>query len=102
MPVFGGSLDSAPASWSAGRSTALAGRALSGGGLKHGPGRSSEPSARIRGECEPARTAAYLHDGSITSIEALLTEGNRLDRRGRTSHLSADQIRDLAQYVLSL
>jgi hypothetical protein len=48
------------------------------------------------------RTAPCLHDGSITSLEALLTEGNRQDRHGRTSHLSADQIRDLAQYVLSL
>jgi cytochrome c peroxidase len=48
------------------------------------------------------RTAPYLRDGSITSIEALLTEGNRQDRHGRTSHLSADQIRDLAQYVRSL
>jgi cytochrome c peroxidase len=48
------------------------------------------------------RTAPYLHDGSITGLEALLTEGNRQDRHGRTSHLSADQIRDLAHYVLSL
>ena len=48
------------------------------------------------------RTAPYLHDGSAATLRDLLTLANQNDRHGRTSHLSADQIRDLCEYLLSL
>jgi YVTN family beta-propeller protein len=48
------------------------------------------------------RTAPYLHDGSAATLRDLLTLANQDDRHGRTSHLTADQIRDLCEYLLSL
>lgn len=48
------------------------------------------------------RTAPYLHDGSLATLRDLLTLANPNDRHGKTSHLSADQIRDLCEYLLSL
>jgi cytochrome c peroxidase len=48
------------------------------------------------------RTAPYLHDGSATNIEDVLTRRNPADRHGRTSHLTPSEIHDLAEYVLSL
>ena len=47
------------------------------------------------------RTAPYLHDGQCVTIEQVLTTGNRNDRHGKTSHLSKQQIADLAAFVLS-
>jgi len=48
------------------------------------------------------RTAPYLHDGSAATIREVLTTCNHNDAHGATSQLSADQIDDLAAYVLSL
>ncbi len=48
------------------------------------------------------RTAPYLHDGSAATLRDVLTTANRNDRHGKTSHLSADQINDLCEYLLSL
>jgi cytochrome c peroxidase len=47
---------------------------------------------------EAWRTAPYLHDGRYATIEQLLTEGNH----GRANKLSAEELADLAQFVLSL
>jgi cytochrome c peroxidase len=51
---------------------------------------------------EAWRTAPYLHDGSLTTLQAVLREGSRQDLHGRTSHLTAGQIEELAAYVSSL
>jgi hypothetical protein len=48
------------------------------------------------------RTAPHLHDGSATSMHDVLTTRNAGDHHGKTSHLTPDQINDLAAYVLSL
>lgn len=48
------------------------------------------------------RTAPYLHDGSARTIREVLTTHNRNDQHGTTSHLTPQQIDDLAEYVLSL
>ena len=48
------------------------------------------------------RTAPYLHDGSAPGIRDVLTNNNRDDRHGTTSHLNGQQIDDLAAYLLSL
>jgi cytochrome c peroxidase len=48
------------------------------------------------------RTAPYLHDGSAATIRDVVSTLNRHDQHGRTSHLTKDQIDDLAAYVLSL
>ena len=48
------------------------------------------------------RTAPYLHDGSVTTVRDLLVFGNQGGRHGKTSHLSADEILDLCEYLLSL
>ncbi len=47
------------------------------------------------------RTAPYL-DGSAATIYDVLTTRNRDDHHGKTSHLTPDQIDDLAAYLLSL
>ncbi len=48
------------------------------------------------------RTGPYLHDGSAATMREVLTTRNPKDKHGKTSHLSKDQIEDLATYVLSL
>jgi YVTN family beta-propeller protein len=48
------------------------------------------------------RTAPYLHDGSAATIRDVLTSRNRGDQHGVTSHLTPQQLDDLATYVLSL
>jgi cytochrome c peroxidase len=48
------------------------------------------------------RTAPYLHDGSVATLRDLLTLANQNDRHGKTSHLTADQVTDLCEYLLSL
>jgi len=50
---------------------------------------------------ETWRTAPYLHDGRATTITAVLTKHNHGDCHGRTSHLSRQELRDLAEFVLS-
>jgi cytochrome c peroxidase len=48
------------------------------------------------------RTAPYLHDGSAASLEELFTARNPNDRHGHTSHLTREDIADLAEFLLSL
>lgn len=48
------------------------------------------------------RTAPYLHDGRAVTIEEAITHWNRDDKRGRTSHLTPEEIADLAAFVRSL
>jgi len=48
------------------------------------------------------RTAPYLHDGSAATLRDLLTTANPSDEHGKTSQLTADEINDLIEYVLSL
>lgn len=48
------------------------------------------------------RTAPYLHDGSASTIRAVLTTHNRNDQHGDTSPLSEQELADLCEYVLSL
>lgn len=51
---------------------------------------------------EAWRTAPYLHDGSAPTMREVLTTRNPRDEHGRTSQLSAAQIDDLVEYLLSL
>jgi YVTN family beta-propeller protein len=51
---------------------------------------------------EAWRTAPYLHDGSAATIREVLTTSNPRDEHGKTSHLTPQQLEDLAAYVLSL
>lgn len=48
------------------------------------------------------RTAPYLYDGRAATIEEVLKEYNPNDMHGRTTGLTDQQIKDLAQFVLSL
>ncbi|MHC4248172.1 MAG: sigma-70 family RNA polymerase sigma factor [Planctomycetota bacterium] len=51
---------------------------------------------------EAWRTAPYLHDGRALTIEDVFTKFNADDRHGKTSGLSDDDIRALAEYVRSM
>lgn len=51
---------------------------------------------------EAWRTGPYLHDGSAVTMVDVLTTRNREDAHGRTSHLTFEEIEDLAAFVLSL
>jgi DNA-binding beta-propeller fold protein YncE len=51
---------------------------------------------------EAWRTAPYLHDGSATTMEEVLTTRNRGDRHGVTSQLTPRDVSDLAAYLRSL
>ena len=48
------------------------------------------------------RTSPYLHDGSAATMREVLTTRNPKDEHGKTSHLTVQQIDDLAEYLLSL
>jgi len=48
------------------------------------------------------RTAPYLYRGQAATMKEVLTTFNYDDKHGTTSHLSQDQIDDLAEYVLSI
>ena len=48
------------------------------------------------------RTAPYLYDGRALTMEEVLTICNQNDKHGETSKLTPEQIKDLAEYVLSL
>jgi mono/diheme cytochrome c family protein len=52
--------------------------------------------------CELWRTAPYLHDGSAATMLDVLTALNAGDEHGVTSHLSEQDLADLAEYLLSL
>jgi cytochrome c peroxidase len=70
-------------------------------GTDHGP-QSREERFDTPTLVECWRTAPYLHDGSAVTLHEVLTAKNPEDRHGKTSHLTAEQIEDLAAYVLSL
>ncbi len=48
------------------------------------------------------RTAPYLYDGRALTMEEVLTTCNKDDLHGETSKMTAEEIKDLAEYVLSL
>ncbi len=48
------------------------------------------------------RTAPYLYDGRAATMHEVLTKFNKNDQHGRTSSLSAQEIQELIEYVLSL
>jgi len=48
------------------------------------------------------RTAPYLHDGRYATVKKLLQEGRHGDGYGRLSSLSARELDDLVEFVLSL
>lgn len=48
------------------------------------------------------RTAPYLYDGRALTMEEVLTVDNEDDMHGETSKLTKEEIKDLAEYVLSL
>lgn len=50
---------------------------------------------------ETWRTAPYLYDGRAATVTDVLTRFNKSDRHGATSNLTARQISDLVEYVLS-
>lgn len=47
------------------------------------------------------RTAPYLYDGRSVSMEDILTRHNQQDKHGKTSHLTQEQVSDLAEFILS-
>ena len=48
------------------------------------------------------RSAPYLYDGRALTMEEVLTTTNPDDKHGATSKLTPEEIKDLAEYVLSL
>ena len=48
------------------------------------------------------RTAPYLHHGKAATLADVLTTNNKDDKHGKTSHLSAEQINDLVEYLKAL
>ncbi len=48
------------------------------------------------------RTAPYLHDGRAATMREVITTFNHADTRGKTSHLTEEEITDLVEYLLSL
>ncbi len=51
---------------------------------------------------EAWRTAPYLYDGRAATIEDMLKKRNVDDKHGQTSNLTDRQVKDLAEFVLSL
>jgi len=49
-----------------------------------------------------AASAPYLHDGSAATLRDVLTDSNRDDRHGVTSHLTADELMDLEIFMLAI
>jgi len=50
---------------------------------------------------EAWRTAPYMHDGRYTNIREVIAERQHGARHGRVADLTAQQIKDLAEFVLS-
>ncbi len=48
------------------------------------------------------RTSPYLHDGSATTLREVLIRRNADDKHGQTSHLKAEEVDDLIEFLLSL
>ncbi len=51
---------------------------------------------------EAWRTAPYLYDGRAATIEDMLSKHNVDDKHGQTSNLTDRQVKDLAEFVMSL
>ncbi len=64
------------------------------------------PEAPVRYDTPSLRhlwaSAPYLHDGSVRTLEDLVSHGNPNDRMGRTSQLSESQRKALVAYLRSL
>lgn len=67
-----------------------------------GKGREKETPFVTPSLTECWRTAPYLHDGSAATIKDMLLKHNEGDAHGKTSGLTAKEIEDLVEYVLSL
>ncbi len=48
------------------------------------------------------RTAPYMYDGRAESIEDVITNDNKNNKHGNTKNLTDQEIKDLAEYILSL
>lgn len=48
------------------------------------------------------RTPPYLHDGKAKTLNDVLTTCNKGDKHGKTSHLKAEEIDDLVEFLKSL
>ena len=48
------------------------------------------------------RTAPYMHDGHYTTIKDLLVTGKHGGKSGELDGLSEEDLKDLAEFVLSL
>jgi len=48
------------------------------------------------------RTAPYMYDGRAVSIEEVVTVDNKNNSHGNTNDLSDQEVKDLAEYILSL
>ena len=48
------------------------------------------------------RTAPYLHHGAAATLKDVLTTNNPENKHGKTSHLTADQIADLIEFLKAL
>jgi len=70
----------------------------------YGAGRARTPQQMFKTPSliEAWRTAPYLHDGRYAALQEVIGKGNHGDLRGRTSQLTADQIRDLVAFLESL
>jgi len=73
---------------------------------KHDLGTGRKPWAKRKFDTptlvEVWRTAPYLYDGRAEAVIDVLTVYNTGDRHGRTSKLTPQQLKDLAEYILSL
>jgi len=52
--------------------------------------------------CEVWRTAPYLHDGRADTLKSIFREHNSGDLHGFTSSLTAQELADMIEFVLSL
>jgi cytochrome c peroxidase len=48
------------------------------------------------------RSAPYLHHGKARTLREVLTEQNKGDKHGKTSHLKQNQLDDLVAFLKSL
>jgi len=70
-------------------------------GVGHGPDQLGIKDFDTPTLVEAWRTAPYLYDGRAATVKDMLTHFNKSDQHGATSNLTARQISDLAEYVLS-
>jgi cytochrome c peroxidase len=65
---------------------------------------SDSPSDRFQTPAlvELWRTGPFLHNGSAASLRDVLIKKNTKDQHGQTSQLTAQEVEDLIEYLLSL